>query len=81
MWLTDFNPENYKRPIKLSYDLIDSKNNKKILSKGEKLNFIIAKKLQEKGLKSILVFNEQIIGQYVANDIKDKNNEIIITIK
>ena len=27
MWVTDFNPENYKRPIKLSYDLIDSKNN------------------------------------------------------
>ena len=54
MWITDFNPENYKRPIKLSYDLIDSKTNKKILSKGEKLNFVIAKKLQEKGLKSIL---------------------------
>ena len=26
--ITDFNPENYKRPIKLSYDLIDSKSNK-----------------------------------------------------
>ena len=22
MWITDFDPENYKRPIKLSYDLI-----------------------------------------------------------
>jgi len=78
MWLTDFNPENYKRPIKLSYDLIDSKSNKKILSKGEKLNFIIAKKLQEKGLKSILISNEQIIGKYIANDIKNKNGEILI---
>ena len=29
MWITDFNPENYKRPIKLSYDLIDAKTNKK----------------------------------------------------
>ena len=48
MWVADFNPENYKRPIKLSYDLIDSKNNKKVLSKGEKLNLIIAKKLQDK---------------------------------
>ena len=78
MWLTDFNPENYKRPIKLSYDLIDSKNNKKILSKGEKLNFIIAKKFQEKGLKSILILNEQIIGKYIANNIKDKDGEILI---
>ena len=79
MWITDFNPENYKRPIKLSYDLIDSKNNKKILSKGEKLNFIIAKKLQEKGLQSILISNDQIIGKYISNTIKDKNGEDLIT--
>ena len=79
MWVADFIPENYKRPIKLSYDLIDSKNNKKILSKGEKLNLIIAKKLEEKGLKSILTSSEQIIGKYIANDIKDKNGEIIIS--
>jgi DNA-directed RNA polymerase subunit beta len=78
MWVTDFNPENYKRPIKLSYDLMDSKNNKKILSKGERLNFIIAKKLQEKGLKSILTSNEQIVGKYIANNIKDKDGEILI---
>ena len=78
MWVTDFNPENYKRPIKLSYDIIDSKNNKKILLKGEKLNFIIAKKLQEKGLKSILTSSDQIIGKYIANDIKENNGEILI---
>ena len=78
MWITDFDPENYKRPIKLPFDLIDSKNNKKILSKGEKLNLIIAKKIQEKGLKSILISNDQIIGKYIANDIKDKNGEIIL---
>ena len=58
--------------------MIDADNNKKILSKGEKLNFIIAKKLSEKGLKSISVSNDQIIGSYVARDIKDKNGNIII---
>ena len=78
MWFSNFNPENYKRPIKLSFDLIDSKSNKKILSKGEKLNLIIAKKLQDKGLKSILTSNDQIIGKYIANDIKEKNGEILI---
>ena len=77
-WSTKFDPENYKRPIKLSFDLIDAKNNKKILSKGEKLNFLIAKKLLEKGLSSILVTNDQIVGKYIAKDIKDKNGEIII---
>ncbi len=77
-WLTEFNPENYRRPIKLSYDLIDSKNNKKILSKGEKLNLVIAKKLKDKGLQSVLVSNEQIIGKYIVNDVKDENGEILI---
>jgi DNA-directed RNA polymerase subunit beta len=78
MWVTNFNPENYKRPIKLSYDLIDSKNNKKVLPKGEKLNLLIAKKLQEKGLSSILISSDQIIGKYIANDIKDRSGEILI---
>ena len=73
MWSTEFNAENYKRPIKLSYDLIDSKNNKKILSKGDKLNFIIAQKLKEKGLSSILISSDQIVGKYIANEIKDSS--------
>ena len=43
MWSLSFNPDDYKRPIKLPHDLIDAKNKKKILQKGEKLNFVIAK--------------------------------------
>ena len=78
MWIADFNPDEYKRPIKLPYDLLDAKNAKKILSKGEKLNIVIAKKLQEKGLKSILISKEEIIGMYVGRDIKDKSGEILI---
>ncbi|MFL2890018.1 MAG: DNA-directed RNA polymerase subunit beta [Pelagibacteraceae bacterium] len=78
MWKTKFEPENYKRPLKLSHDLVDAKTNKKLLSKGEKLNFIIAKKFQEKNLKEILITNNDIIGKFSASDIKEKNNEIII---
>ena len=78
-WFTNFQPENYKRPIKLLFDLVDKNSNKKILQKGEKLNFIIAKKLQEKGLQSILISNDQIIGKYISNTIKDKNGEDLIT--
>ena len=77
-WTTDFFLENYKRPLKLSYDLIDAKTNKKVLGKGEKLNIVIAKKLQEKGLNSIAIPNEQIIGKYLGKDIKDKNGEILV---
>ena len=77
-WITEFDLENYKRPLKLSYDLIDAKNNKKILGKGEKLNIVIAKKLKEKGLISIAIPNEQIVGKYISKDIKDKNGEILL---
>ncbi len=78
MWSTKFVPENYKRPIKLSGDLVDSKTKKKFLNKGEKLNFLIANKLKEKGLQNLLVLNEEIIGKYTAKDIKDKDGKIIL---
>ena len=45
---------------------------------SEKLNLIIAKKLQEKGLKSILVSKDQIIGKYTTQDIKDENGNLIV---
>jgi len=77
MWSTKFIPENYKRPIKLSYDLIDAKTKKKHLSKGEKLNFIIAQKLKEKNINNILVDNNEIIGKYIATDIKKGEDHII----
>jgi len=77
-WITEFNLENYKRPLKLSHDLIDAKNNKKVLVKGEKLNVVIANKLKEKGLNSIVVSNEEIVGKYIGKDIKDKSGELII---
>ena len=77
-WSTNFNLENFKRPQKLSYDLIDAQTNKKVLSAGEKLNIVIAKKLKEKGLKSISVPNDQIIGKYIAKDIKEKNGDLLV---
>ena len=32
----------------------------------------------KKGLKSILLSDDQIIGKYIAKDIKDKSGEILI---
>ena len=77
-WVTDFLSENYKRPVKLSYDLIDAETNKKVLAKGEKLNIVIAKKLEEKKLKRILISNDEIVGKYLSKEIKEKNGEILI---
>ena len=64
--------QKYKRPIKLLFDFIDKKNNKKILKKGEKLNFVLAKKLKEKGLKEILVSPDELIGKYTKKILKIK---------
>ena len=36
------------------------------------------KSSKEKGLKSILISNDQIIGKYLAKDIKDKNGDIVV---
>ncbi len=77
-WKTKFNPDNYKRPVKINYDIIDAKNNKKLVSKGEKLNFVIAKKLIDKGLEEILISQSELIGKYVSKEIKDINGGSII---
>ncbi len=77
-WSTEFKPEKYKRPIKLLFDLIDKKNNKKILKKGEKLNFILAQKLKEKNLEKIIVSEDEIIGKYTNEDLKDSEGKLII---
>ena len=49
----------------------------KVLSKGDKLNFVIAKKLHEKGLISISVNNDELVGKYLGKDVKNKNGEVI----
>ena len=43
------------------------------------MNFIIAKKLEEKNLKEIFVSNEELIGKYSSKDLIDKNNNIILS--
>ena len=78
LWSTKFNPENYRRPLKLLHNLIDAKTNKKVLSLGDKLNFVIAKKLQEKNLEKIFISNNEIIGKYSSLEIKDKTGEIFL---
>ena len=68
-WKTKFNPDDYKRPIKLRNDLINLSNEKKVLKKGSKINFIIAKKLYDNGLRNILVSSDYFIGKYVKNNL------------
>ena len=78
-WKTKFNPNEYKRPIKLRNDLIDSSNEKKILKKGSKINFAIAKKLFDDGLKNVLVSFDYFLNKYVKNDLINlSSNEVFL---
>ena len=68
-WKTKFNPDDYKRPIKLRNDLINSTNGKKVLKIGSKINFVIAKKIYDEGLKNILVSSDYFLDKYIKNNL------------
>ena len=78
VWKTKFDPNDYKRPIKLRNDLVSSEG-KKILKKGSKINIVIAKKLYDEGLKNISVTSDFFIGKYIKNDLLiSETNEIFL---
>ena len=68
-WQTKFNPNEYKRSIKLRNDLINFKDGKKLLKKGSKINFVIAKKLFDDGLKEISHTSDFFVGKYIKEDL------------
>jgi len=78
-WKKKFDLDEYRRPIKLIDDLIDASNGKIVLPKGSKINFLIAKKLFDKGLKNIFVNNEYFLGKYIHKDIftSDPNKAVL----
>ena len=76
-WKAPFNP-GYFRGVKLIEDLINAKDGKAVAEAGEKLTPRKLKKLEEEGLKEILVSEDQIIGGYLATDLFDeKTGEVL----
>ena len=67
-WKTKFDPENYKAK-NFSEEVIDAKNNKVVVKKGEKINFLNAKKLSNEGLKEIFVSSDSLFGKFLHRDI------------
>ncbi len=68
-WKTKFVPDNYK--VKnVSEEIIDAKTQKVVIKLNDKLNFLIAKKLSNDGLKDILVSNKSLIGKFLHKDIQ-----------
>lgn len=75
-WKTPFRPETVK-PGKLTHDLIDANTGKVVAAEGAKMNLRFARKLHQEGLKEILVYENDVIGRYVAVDlINEKTGEI-----
>ena len=67
-WKTKFDPENYK--VKnFSEDIIDAKNNKIIIKSGDKISFLMAKKLQNDGLKEIYVTKDYLKNKFLHKEI------------
>jgi DNA-directed RNA polymerase subunit beta len=76
-WETAYVAERY-RGIKIGHDLVDAKTGKVKITAGTKITARQAKKLEEEGLKQILVTNEELVGAYLARGISDeKTGEVV----
>ncbi|MBM3523791.1 MAG: DNA-directed RNA polymerase subunit beta, partial [Alphaproteobacteria bacterium] len=77
-WRTPFVAERL-RGTKLTHDLVDAKTGKVLLEAGTKVTPRAARRLVEKGVKDILVSDEELVGRYMAEDAIDtKAGEVLI---
>jgi DNA-directed RNA polymerase subunit beta len=77
-WQTPFDPSRL-RAVKLVRDLVDAKTGKVVAEAGAKVTTRLAKKLQDGGLKQVLVTIDDLIGRYAANDlINEATGEIFV---
>src|SRR6266446_7580352 len=77
-WQTPFDPSRL-RAVKLVRDLVDAKTGKVVAEAGAKVTTRLAKKLQDGGLKQVLVTLDDLIGRYAASDlINEATGEIFV---
>ena len=75
-WRTAFDAESMKG-VKLTHDLIDAKTGNVAIEAGEKLTPRVIRKLEEDGLKEILVQEEDLYSRYFAEDIINEETGVI----
>ncbi len=71
-WRVPFNPDKL-RGTTAGNDMIDAKTGEIVLEAGRKFTPRIGRKLQEQGVKELLVTAEEIIGRYAACDMIDES--------
>src|SRR5690242_3750382 len=77
-WQTPYDPDRI-RGQKLVRDLVDAKTGKAVAEAGAKVTARLAKKLQEGGLKQVLVTVDDLVGRYAASDlINEETGEIFV---
>ncbi|TXH34143.1 MAG: DNA-directed RNA polymerase subunit beta [Rhodospirillaceae bacterium] len=77
-WTTEFDADRMKG-IKLVADLVDAKTGKPVAEAGTKMTPRLARKLQEGGLKDVLVQIDELVGRYAGTDIiNEQTGEIFV---
>ncbi len=77
-WKTTFDAERL-RGQKLTHDLVDAKSGKVVAEADAKFTPRLARQLDEKGLKDIIVSGEELVGQYFGEDIiNEETGEVLV---
>src|SRR4051794_10237410 len=71
-WRVPFDAERM-RGFKANVDVIDADSGEVVLEAGKKLTVRAARQLAEKGLKALRAADEDLIGQYIAEDLVNAN--------
>jgi DNA-directed RNA polymerase subunit beta len=75
-WRVPYDPARF-RGYSTVNDLIDADTGKVVLEAGKKLTVRAARQLQEKGLKALRISDEEMVGNYLAEDlVNPKTGEI-----
>src|SRR5690349_4425168 len=75
-WRVPFDANLFRRYSTVN-DVIDAATGKVLLEAGKKLNVRATRQLQEKGLKALRMSDEELVGNYVAEDlVNPKTGEI-----
>ncbi len=67
-WVSEFNQDKLKN-TKLKFDLVNADDGNVVATPEDKLTPRFLKKLEENGLKHILIKDDELIGSYLAEDI------------
>jgi len=77
-WRTPFAPERM-RGVRLNSDLVNAANGKVVVEAGTKVTPRLARKLQDDGVKELLVDSKDLVGRYSARDvINEQTGEVYI---